>query len=68
MCCSRPPVRYTLVLAFIGSIVGFKELIAILFPICGYIGFLAMLGISLHFLSLQKKNNVDVREREFNNN
>lgn len=40
------------VLAFIGSIVGFKELIAILFPICGYVGFFAMLGISLHFSHL----------------
>jgi uncharacterized membrane protein YkvI len=56
------------VLAFIGSIVGFKELIAILFPICGYIGFFAMLGISLHFLSLQKKTNIDVGECKLNYN
>jgi uncharacterized membrane protein YkvI len=43
------------ILAFIGSIAGFKELIAILFPVCGYIGFFAMIGILLHFISLQKK-------------
>lgn len=41
--------------AFLGSIAGFKEIIAIVFPICGYIGFFAMIGISMHFLSLQKK-------------
>jgi uncharacterized membrane protein YkvI len=42
------------VMAFSGSILGFKELIAILFPICGYIAFLAMIGITMHFVSLQK--------------
>lgn len=52
--------------AFIGSIVGFKELIAILFPICGYIGFFAMLGICLHFLSLQRKISIDAKEHKFN--
>ena len=46
-------------LAFVGSIAGFKELIAILFPVCGYFGFFAMIGISLHFLSLKKKTSVD---------
>lgn len=43
------------VMAFIGSIAGFKELISILLPVCGYIGFFAMVGITMHFLSLQKK-------------
>lgn len=42
-------------LAFLGSILGFKKLIAILFPLCGYIGFFAMIGISRHFMSLQNK-------------
>jgi uncharacterized membrane protein YkvI len=42
------------VMAFSGSVLGFKELIAILLPICGYIGFLAMIGITMHFVSLQK--------------
>jgi len=51
-----------LVMAFIGSIAGFKGLIAILFPICGYIGFFAMIGISMHFLSLQQKVLIEVRE------
>ena len=44
------------VMAFSGSILGFKELIAILFPICGYIAFLAMIGITMHFVSLQKNH------------
>lgn len=52
------------VLAFIGSIAGFKEIIAVLFPICGYIGFFAMLGICLHFISLQKKSNKGLGERK----
>jgi uncharacterized membrane protein YkvI len=40
--------------AFMGSIVGFKELIGIILPICGYLGFFAMIGIVMHFLSLQQ--------------
>ncbi len=50
------------VLTFIGSIAGFKELIAILFPVCGYIGFFAMIGISFHFLSLKRKSIIHVKE------
>ncbi|NLB53845.1 MAG: hypothetical protein GX808_13050 [Syntrophomonadaceae bacterium] len=50
------------VMSFIGSIAGFKELIAILLPICGYIGFLAMIGITMHFVSLQKKISIDTIE------
>jgi uncharacterized membrane protein YkvI len=38
-----------------GSIAGFKELIAIVLPVCGYFGFFAMIGIVMHFLSLQQK-------------
>ncbi|EGW36333.1 hypothetical protein DOT_5839 [Desulfosporosinus sp. OT] len=34
---------------------GFGSGQAVLFPICGYIGFLAMIGITFNFLSLQKK-------------
>jgi len=54
------------VMVFIGSIAGFKKLIAIMYPIWGYIGFFAMIGISMHFLSLQKKISIDIREQEFN--
>ena len=50
-------------LAFFGSIVGFKELIATLFPICGYMGFLAMVGIVLHYLSLNKKYNIVIESK-----
>lgn len=55
-------------LAFLGSIVGFKELIATLFPICGYIGFFAMAGIALHYLSLRKKIKLAAPEKELNYN
>lgn len=48
-------VPILVVVAFMGSIVGFKELIAIILPICGYFGFFAMIGICMHFLSLPKK-------------
>jgi len=41
-------------LAFLGSIAGFKELIAIVLPVCGYFGFFAMIGVVMHFLSLQQ--------------
>ncbi|MGI6451659.1 MAG: hypothetical protein ACOX3R_15770 [Desulfitobacteriia bacterium] len=51
------------VLAFLGSIAGFKELIAIVFPVCGYIAFFAMIGISLHFFSLQKKMRLNIKDR-----
>mgnify|MGYP007066366044 FL=1 len=44
-----------MVAAFMGSIAGFKELIAIVLPVCGYFGFFAMIGIVMHFLSLQQK-------------
>lgn len=43
-----------MVTAFIGSIAGFKELIAIVLPICGYFGFFAMIGVAMHYLSMQK--------------
>lgn len=54
--------------AFLGSIAGFKGLISVLFPICGYIGFFGMIGVTMHFISLQRKqqkqqkNLIEVRE------
>ncbi|MEQ8200506.1 MAG: hypothetical protein ABRQ24_03670 [Syntrophomonadaceae bacterium] len=48
----RTLILTLLVMAFMGSMAGFKELIATVFPVCGYIGFLAMIGIVLHYLSL----------------
>ena len=47
-----------IVTAFIGSVVGFKNLIGVVYPICGYIGFFAMIGISMHFLSLKQNFSV----------
>ena len=52
-----PKKRLTLILsitAFLGSIIGFSNLIGTIFPICGYISFFGMIGISKHFLSLIK--------------
>lgn len=40
------------VIAFLGSIAGFRELIAIILPVCGYVGFFAMIGIVTHYFSL----------------
>lgn len=53
-------------IAFLLSIAGFKELIAIIFPVCGYIAFFAMIGITMHFLSMQKKIRIDIRKQKFN--
>ena len=41
-------------LAFVGSIFGFKNVVSVVYPICGYIGFFALIGILLHYISLKK--------------
>ncbi len=41
-------------IAFLGSIAGFKELISVILPVFGYIGFFAMIGIIMHYLSLRR--------------
>lgn len=51
--------------AFIGSLAGFKELIATVFPVFGYIGFLAMIGIVLHYFSLGKEVSIDISGSKF---
>lgn len=51
--------------AFIGSLAGFKELIATVFPVFGYIGFLAMIGIVLHYFSLRKEVSIDISGSKF---
>lgn len=43
------------VLSFLGSIFGFKNVVSFVYPICGYIGFLALAGILHHALVLRKK-------------
>ena len=42
------------VLSFLGSIFGFKNVVSFVYPICGYIGFLALAGILHHALVLRK--------------
>ena len=51
-----------IVIAFMASIAGFKNLISTLFPVCGYIGFFAMIGITIHFISLHKKKDSALRD------
>lgn len=48
--------------AFVGSIAGFKELISIILPVFGYIGFFAMVGITMHYLVIRKPQVVNVRQ------
>lgn len=43
------------VLALAGSAAGFRKLIAVLYPVCGYVGFFAMAGIILHYRSLNQR-------------
>ncbi len=49
-------------IAFLGSIAGFKELISIILPLFGYIGFFAMVGITMHYLVIRKPQVVNVRQ------
>lgn len=44
-------------LALAGSLFGFKELVGTVFPIFGYIGFLALPGILHHYFMLRKHKN-----------
>lgn len=43
------------IVAFTGSLVGFGELIGVLYPICGYVGILALICILIHFIVLVTK-------------
>ena len=47
--------------AFAGSILGFKNVVSYVYPVCGYVGFFALLGVAFHYRYLQK-NGVDNRE------
>ncbi len=39
---------------FLGSLAGFKNLVSVLFPLCGYVGFLGLGGLLAHFASIRK--------------
>ena len=41
-------------LAFVGSIFGFKNVVSYVYPLCGYVGFFALIGVALHFRFLHK--------------
>lgn len=42
-------------LAFVCSLFGFKNMVAIVYPICGYIGFFALAGVFFHYLFLMRQ-------------
>lgn len=48
-------IPFLCLLAFLFSLFGFKNMVAIVYPICGYIGFFALLGVFLHYLSLKRQ-------------
>lgn len=43
------------VLAFVGSLFGFKELVSVLYPICGYVGVFGLVCLVYHYHLLKKK-------------
>lgn len=47
--------------AFAGSIFGFKNVVSYVYPVCGYVGFFALLGVAAHYRFLQK-NGLDNRQ------
>ncbi|WP_409229149.1 YkvI family membrane protein [Gudongella sp. SC589] len=54
----KPLIGVLVSVAFMGSLLGFKELIGIVLPISGYIGFFAMIGITRHYLAIRKTGEV----------
>lgn len=48
-------VPFLCVLAFLCSLLGFKNMVAVVYPICGYVGFLALAGILIHYVALKKE-------------
>ena len=41
-------------LAFLGSLFGFGELVGVVYPICGYLGIIALILIAEHYLHVRK--------------
>ncbi len=51
---SRRFVALLCAAAFAGSIFGFKNVVSYLYPVCGYVGFFALLGVLLHARALRQ--------------
>ncbi len=52
----RLPLVYALsFLAFIGSLVGFGELVGTVYPICGYMGIIALILLTEHYIHVKIK-------------
>ena len=50
--------------AMLGSIAGFKNLIATLFPLFGYFGLLALVSVAWHYLSIVRKSHPSFFKRK----
>ncbi len=45
------------VIVYAGSLFGFGDLIGTVYPLCGYLGVLAMVALAEHYYHIRKKNN-----------
>lgn len=54
--CPRLPIILLSLFAWVCSLFGFSELVGFIYPIFGYFGLLAIVGILLHFFKYSKKN------------
>ena len=43
---------------FAGSILGFKNVVSYVYPVCGYVGFFALLGVALHYRFLKQADSL----------
>ena len=50
---SRRFVALLCTAAFAGSIFGFKNVVSYIYPLCGYVGFFALIGVALHARALR---------------
>ena len=43
---------------FAGSILGFKNVVSYVYPVCGYVGFFALMGVALHYRFLKQADSL----------
>lgn len=49
----RPLIIILALFSFIGSLAGFGELVSVVYPICGYLGFAALVLLSEHYIHIK---------------
>ncbi len=59
-----PCAAIVCIAAYFGSLVGFGELIGTIYPICGYLGVLALTALCEHYIYLKNKNRRVKNEQE----